>query len=260
MGLFSKKDDCPICGNAVKGLFNAKIKDKIVLCQDCSRKIKMDTTMLPFQSVDDIKAHLAYREENRQKFASFSVSREQKVNGNLLRIDDDQKLWYFAPKNATNPPLFRFDEVIDYELTEDGETITKGGLGSAVAGGVLFGGVGAIVGATTGAKKTKALVKSINLRITLNNKYIKLVNIELIPMSTNCKAGSLTYKAYKITADHLISMLDSMIRQAQDANRPVSAPTQLSGADEILKYKQLLDSGIITQEEFDAKKKQILGI
>ena len=124
----------------------------------------------------------------------------------------------------------------------------------------MFGGVGAIVGATTGAKKTKAVVKSINLRITLNNKYIKLVNIELIPVSTNCKAGSLTYKAYKITADHLISMLDSMIRQAQDANRPVSAPTQLSGADEILKYKQLLDSGIITQEEFDAKKKQILGI
>lgn len=34
----------------------------------------------------------------------------------------------------------------------------------------------------------------------------------------------------------------------------------LSGADEILKYKELLDKGILTQEEFDAKKKQLLGL
>ena len=34
----------------------------------------------------------------------------------------------------------------------------------------------------------------------------------------------------------------------------------LSGADEIKKYKELLDAGIITQEEFDAKKKQLLGL
>ena len=30
--------------------------------------------------------------------------------------------------------------------------------------------------------------------------------------------------------------------------------------EEIRKYKQLLDEGIITQEEFDAKKKQLLGL
>ena len=34
----------------------------------------------------------------------------------------------------------------------------------------------------------------------------------------------------------------------------------LSGAEELRKFKQLLDDGIITQEEFDAKKKQILGL
>lgn len=31
-------------------------------------------------------------------------------------------------------------------------------------------------------------------------------------------------------------------------------------ADDILKYKSLLDAGVITQEEFDQKKKQLLGI
>ena len=34
----------------------------------------------------------------------------------------------------------------------------------------------------------------------------------------------------------------------------------LSSADEIRKYKDLLDSGIITQEEFESKKKQLLGL
>lgn len=33
-----------------------------------------------------------------------------------------------------------------------------------------------------------------------------------------------------------------------------------SAADEIKKFKELLDLGAITQEEFDAKKKQLLGI
>lgn len=33
-----------------------------------------------------------------------------------------------------------------------------------------------------------------------------------------------------------------------------------SPAEELKKFKELLDAGIITQEEFDAKKKQILGL
>ena len=35
---------------------------------------------------------------------------------------------------------------------------------------------------------------------------------------------------------------------------------QTAGADELKKFKELLDSGVITQEEFDAKKKQLLGL
>ena len=33
-----------------------------------------------------------------------------------------------------------------------------------------------------------------------------------------------------------------------------------SNADELKKFKELLDSGVISQEEFDAKKKQLLGL
>lgn len=40
---------------------------------------------------------------------------------------------------------------------------------------------------------------------------------------------------------------------------PINAQT-VSPADELKKYKDLLDAGVLTQEEFDAKKKQILGL
>lgn len=52
---------------------------------------------------------------------------------------------------------------------------------------------------------------------------------------------------------------DAVLKSHSSA--PVSAPTQqVSAADEIKKYKDLLDAGAITQEEFDAKKKQLLGL
>ena len=36
--------------------------------------------------------------------------------------------------------------------------------------------------------------------------------------------------------------------------------SSVSSADEIMKYKQLLDNGIISEEEFEAKKRQILDL
>ena len=42
--------------------------------------------------------------------------------------------------------------------------------------------------------------------------------------------------------------------------KPATVVQNTSAADDILKYKNLLDAGIITQEEFDAKKKQLLGL
>ena len=39
-----------------------------------------------------------------------------------------------------------------------------------------------------------------------------------------------------------------------------NTPPQNSGADELKKYKELLDMGAITAEEYEAKKKQILGL
>ena len=54
----------------------------------------------------------------------------------------------------------------------------------------------------------------------------------------------------------LTDATEEEIHQAANGN----SNSSVSAADEIKKYKELLDSGIISQEEFDAKKKQLLGL
>ncbi|MBJ8090218.1 SHOCT domain-containing protein [Bacillus cereus] len=57
-------------------------------------------------------------------------------------------------------------------------------------------------------------------------------------------------------AEEIKEYIESML---VNKSRPQVAAS-VSGADEILKYKELLDQGVITEEEFRAKKKQLLGI
>lgn len=56
-------------------------------------------------------------------------------------------------------------------------------------------------------------------------------------------------------AEQLKALIESKRHQQPKGNAQSS-----SAVDEIKQFKSLLDDGIITQEEFDAKKKQLLGI
>ena len=56
----------------------------------------------------------------------------------------------------------------------------------------------------------------------------------------------------------LIAFIHSLILKNLNTSNQIT--THTSGADELKKYKDLLDNGVISQEEFDAKKKQLLGL
>lgn len=57
------------------------------------------------------------------------------------------------------------------------------------------------------------------------------------------------------------SIVSPDVEQAAPAQAaPHRAATALGTAEELKTYKELLDTGVITQEEFDAKKKQLLGL
>lgn len=56
------------------------------------------------------------------------------------------------------------------------------------------------------------------------------------------------------------AMYEFIMGKVKKANEAIIPNSTLTNADEILKYKQLLDMGAITEEEFEAKKKQLLGL
>lgn len=62
-------------------------------------------------------------------------------------------------------------------------------------------------------------------------------------------------KKHKEEMDKLVNFINKKISEAHSNNG-----SAVSSADEIAKFKKLLDDGTITQEEFDAKKKQLLGL
>lgn len=53
------------------------------------------------------------------------------------------------------------------------------------------------------------------------------------------------------------TVIDELVAKA---HAPASSSSQLSDADEIRKYAKLKEEGIITEEEFQAKKKDLLGL
>ncbi len=67
------------------------------------------------------------------------------------------------------------------------------------------------------------------------NDYVKNLYLEIIKVFDEYKANENNMEATQIVQ-------------------------QGSAADELKKFKELLDMGVITQEEFDAKKKQLLGL
>ena len=59
----------------------------------------------------------------------------------------------------------------------------------------------------------------------------------------------------------LATYLKEKIEELMHKSRQSTIQTvQVSSADEIKKFKQLLDEGIITKDEFDKKKKELLGL
>lgn len=60
-------------------------------------------------------------------------------------------------------------------------------------------------------------------------------------------------------ADEVVSFIKGKVSECK-ANKNAPAVAQLSAADELKKFKELLDMGVINQDEFDAKKKELLGL
>lgn len=173
-----------------------------------------------------------------------------KTVGKLFYVDTE-KQQFKVGKHRNNPNIFDFNQVSSYELVESDNTITSGGLGRSAVGAVAFGGVGAVVGALTGGKKTKKVVENLKIKINLKNIETPVVYVELLISKT--KTNSLLYKDAIEKADNILSILDYYSIQKEHIDTTIDD-------DELLKFKKYLDEGIITQAEFDIKKRELLNL
>ena len=74
-------------------------------------------------------------------------------------------------------------------------------------------------------------------------------------------SGRIIFKFIK-NRDEVSRVIGDLLINRQNS-KETAAPVvtvNTSDAEELKKYKELLDMGVITQDEFDAKKKQLLGL
>lgn len=135
--------------------------------------------------------------------------------------------------------VFLKDIVVNYEVLDSesnksvSSALLRGGLGA-----VLLGPVGLLAGLSAKNKNSKIIALKFNdgqeCVVDVDDKIFKAILKSLAGIKSNF-------------GDNNKGQLEDNINNS-------------SQADEILKFKNLLDQGIISEEEFDAKKKQLLNL
>ncbi|MBQ3240984.1 MAG: SHOCT domain-containing protein [Akkermansia sp.] len=258
-----KKEFCPFCGAKI-GLLNYRNQEGIAVCPTCFAKADLDIESFKLLDIETLSQCYEKRRQDLELFQQFRVTNEVKIGvfkGYYIREDANLGVWYVSnSKKPTNPTLFRHEELAHFELLEDGNSVASGGLARAAVGGVLFGGVGAVVGAVTGSKTSKKVITSLEVAIVLNTPYRKKISISCMGVDSKVKSGSMAYNQHMKEAHDLMMFLHGIKARASAPTNTNAASSPSSAADELLKFKNLLDMGAITKDEYQAKKKQLLGI
>lgn len=120
MALFGKlfeKKTCDVCGGEIGLLGNRKLEDGN-LCKNCAAKLSPWFSDRRHTTVEDIKAHLNYREENKAKVQSFRATRTM---GNHTKLLVDEAAGNFIVTSSRNwqnenPDVIPMTEVADVKL------------------------------------------------------------------------------------------------------------------------------------------------
>ncbi|WNJ99974.1 SHOCT domain-containing protein [Thalassospiraceae bacterium LMO-JJ14] len=166
--------------------------------------------------------------------------------------------------------VFPFRSLIATEVLEDGVSISSTNRGSqivgAAVGGVLLGGVGAVIGGLSGSSTTSNRAKKITLRIVTDDFQKPNFDIVMLDFSDSTKGvekESIIYKQAIEEAAAWHSRLSTILKRLSENDESQMPKLQnVSGksiADEIEKLATLLEKGLITEEEFKAQKANLLA-
>lgn len=217
-------------------------------CFDCDKDIPIS------EKYDD--------EENSQNYSAFKRASVYKSSNYDIQVGE---YFWANSQNRTfrvagQTGYCNYEDLVEFELCEDNVTVAKGGVGRALVGGALFGGAGAVVGATTRA--TSNLTRSMYIRITAK----KVGMLKIVLVSCEITRGSFIYNVAKDCAEKIITQLEIIAASNKEASANLerqqnsnNSNCDFSVADEILKLKQLLDMGVLTDEEFKQQKEKLLN-
>lgn len=261
---------CSVCGNKI-GIFNSftQISDGFI-CNACKPRVAESLGFyIPFSAMESLKLSHTTTNEIKDKIKhydeyghnandenndnEFDINRA--INADGLYADFTSKI-VMRKLGFKQQKLYYFQDITGYTPNIEGHEVKKHhGVARAVTGGILFGGAGAIVGAVTGGKQYD-VISNISITVFLSDGS----SFENTILSTETKPGSLTFQGAKVELDSWSNLLDRIINDNKSQDEIGSTNTSVSNADEIRKYKELLDDGIITQEEFDKKKLELLNL
>ncbi len=119
MALFDKKY-CDVCGAKIGLLGNKKLSDGN-LCKNCAKQLSPWTRDRRQSSVDEIKSHLDYREQNKEILKDFNTT---KTLGNAVKvyIDEDKGLFLVSRSSRwqdENPDIMEFSQVTGCHVDVD---------------------------------------------------------------------------------------------------------------------------------------------
>ncbi|RHM97863.1 hypothetical protein [Dielma fastidiosa] len=171
MGLFSNDELCVLCGGKLGirsfvGRYDIKAGQ---ICMSCGNKAGYiyGQTNTKSKTLEDVKKEIEEHEKimEREWEIKERFDPDISVPGGLW-IDETNKMFGIEMNcgiGLKKIEIYKYEDLLNYEYLEDGICITRGGMGASLAGGLLFGGTGAIVGSITGKKKIILILKKCRL-------------------------------------------------------------------------------------------------
>lgn len=154
--------------------------------------------------------------------------------------------------NLNEIEYFKYEGEVNYTTTVSGGGSKGVSYSRAILGGLLFGPAGAIVGAMKG-NEIKEIKSSY---IEHDNRYIVLVYKDT---SGKVVKKKLNYEYYELF-NKLIPEKEYDYVQLNSKNSIKSKNEHSVPYEQLKELKSLVDLGVISEEEFNAKKKQLLQI
>lgn len=282
MGLFGNGKSCSICGGKAGLLSRMKLQDGDYVCADCQMKVSDQIRMDDYKQLTkaDFEKCVKDTAANNKKYQSqfsetFAITAG---SGHKVLSVDETHGWWVCPE-YNRPMLFSLDEIdswsvkMDTEADSDDNHEDKGlmDMFNQFAQSSYFASLRAnhpeLPYCPTGYHAT-----GMKIYVSVSNPYIREAVIDIWKPGWFSDSNEDLQNAYN-TAIQMIEYFQKVKKQDnaqlktsgtsyQRMGQPETASKAASSdpTAELRKYKGLLDDGIITQDEFNAKKKQLLGL